>query len=841
MHSKDTEPKLLSIRLAHLFPAFLVLFGTHMHGQTASPPPSSNEDEPLMLEQFVSIGTRFDQRTVTQSPVPIDIISTSDLQVGGQNDMGQMLAASVPSIFFQPNQSASDASFARPIRLRGLASNQLLILVNGKRRHGSAHKAEVDVIGTDINSLPPNAFGSVEVLRDGAAAQYGSDAIGGVLNFVLRSDQGVEVATMFGQQYEGDGDVFEATIDAGTVWGPNGFLHASAYFRTRDSTNRQGTDVRQQYFGLRNGQPVIFGTVSATDNTPVLLPGDSFDPREATFDRNNNYRRGSSESEEYGIVLNTRRALTDTITFSAFGGYSERESRNPYVFRRPLDANNVRAIFPDGYQPIQIPRVDDTSLSLGLNGKAGEWDWELSETWGRNRVAIYPTNTLNATLGVDSPTGFYAGGVGLQQASTNLDLKRSFDGGLPAPINFATGLEYRWENYWIVAGEPDSYRVGPVKVLDGPQAGTQPNAGSQGYPGFRPSDEVDPTRDNVALYVDAETKFVERLLLSAAARYEEYSDAGDTLDGKIAGRLELTPAIALRASVSSGFRAPSLVESYYSQSPTLFVSGVSFITRHFPVSTPQARALGATDLTPEQSVGYSAGVTGSFGENLSLSVDFYRIEVTDQIVRTSLFNDAGTRAFLAANGFTDVAGATFFVNGVDLETEGMDFTGRYSMKFAHGGALTLTSALNRNRPTVTRVAPTPPELAAITTIPILDTNRRISLEQARPRESFNASVRYEVGKWEFATRLTRHGKYVTAGATRALDLTYAAQWITDLDLSYRYSDSLSFSVGASNLFDVYPDKVPQANNPSGVTQYNNGSPFGYNGGFYFTRITLSFK
>lgn len=822
----------------------LLVLSSSLPAQSAPAPASStsaSEDEPIMLEQFVSVGTRFDQRTVTESPVPIDIISTRDLQVGGQSDMGQMLAASVPSIFFQPNQTASDASFARPIRLRGLASNQLLILVNGKRRHGSAHKAEVDVIGIDINSLPPNAFGSVEVLRDGAAAQYGSDAIGGVLNFVLRSDPGTEFTTMYGQHYEGDGDVFETTLDAGTAWGRDGFLHASAYYRTRDGTNRQGTDKRQQYFGIRNGQPVIFGTVSATDNTPVLLPGDAFDPREATFDRNNNYKRGTSEGDEFGFVLNARRALTDTVTFSAFGGYSERETRNPYVFRRPLDVNNVRAIFPDGYQPIQIPEVDDTSLSVGLNGRAGEWDWELSETWGRNRVAIYPTNTVNATLGTASPTSFYAGGVGLQQASTNLDLKRSFDAGRPAPINFATGLEYRWENYWITAGEPDSYRVGSAKVLDGPQIGTQPNAGSQGYPGFRPSDEVDPTRDNIAVYLDAETKFADRLLLSAAARYENYSDAGSTLDGKIASRLELTPAIALRASASTGFRAPSLVESYYSQSPTLFVSGVSFITRHFPVSTPEARALGAKDLKPEESVAYSAGLTGSFGEALTLSVDFYQVEVTDQIVRTSLFNDAGTRAFLAANGFTDVAGATFFINGVDLQTRGLDFTARYSMKFAHGGTLTLTSALNLNKPEVTRVAPTPPELAAITTIPILDANRRISLELARPRESFNASARYEIGKWEAAVRLTRYGEYVSPGSTRALDLTFDAQWITDLDLSYRHSDFVTIGIGASNLFDIYPDKVPPDSNPSGVTQYSNGSPFGYNGGFYFTKITLRFK
>ncbi len=804
-------------------------------------PTGAEEGKVVRLDDFVSTGTRFQGRTIVESPVPVDIITERDMRAGGMTEMGQMLAASVPSVSFPPNQAASDASFARPIRLRGLASNQLLILVNGKRRHGSAHKAEVDVIGVDINSMPPNAFASVEVLRDGAAAQYGSDAIAGVLNFILRSDRGYELSTLVGQTFEGDGGLVEVSLNAGARLGENGVIHAAVYSRHQGESNRQGTDVRQQYFGLRNGNPVIFGTVSSTNNAPVLLPGDTFDPREATFDRNNNYKRGMPETDEAGIFLNAKMPLANGMHFYAFGGYSERKSRNPYVFRRPLDQNNVRAIFPHGFQPIQIPTVTDASLSAGLSGRTAGWDWEISETWGRNRVKINPTNTVNPSLGTESPTSFHAGAVMLQQASTNLDFRRSFDVGLAEPLNVATGLEYRWENYRISAGEPNSYRLGPVRVLDGPQTGAQTNAGSQGYPGFRPSDEVNPTRDNVAAYIETEAKPSSRVILTAAARYENYSDAGTTLDGKVAGRLELTPAIALRASASTGFRAPSLVESYYSQSPTLFVSGVSFISRHFPVDTPQARALGARDLKPEESTAFSVGLTFNFSEELSFSVDGYHMKIEEQIVRTSFFNDAGTRAFLAANGFTDVAGATFFVNGVDMQTRGIDVAGRYLHRFDNGSKLTLTTALNLNDPEVKRVAPTPPELQAITTIPILDANRRIGLEQSRPRQSFNVAARYERGNWNASTRLVRYGEVTSAGATRPQDQTFGAKWVTDVELSYRFGKHLTIAVGANNLFDVYPDKVRPENNPTGVIQYSGLSPFGYNGGFYFTRVSLSFK
>ncbi|MSU64722.1 MAG: TonB-dependent receptor [Opitutus sp.] len=797
--------------------------------------------EVVKLDPYISTGTRFDNRTVLESMVPIDVINVREMTAGGQTDLGSMLAASIPSITFPPITAASDASFARPIRLRGLASNELLILVGGKRLYQSSWKAETDVIGPDINSLPPNAFSSIEVLRDGAAAQYGSDAIAGVINFILKRDKGYDISTLAGRNYAGDGSTLETSLDGGIALQKNGYVHASAYYRFHDFTNRQGPDRRQQYFGTRNGQPVVFGTLSPTDNTPVLLPGDAFDPREAAFDRNHHFRRGDPRLNERGIMLNGEQEISPGLTVYGYGGAMERVVVSPYNWRRALDDNTVRAIFPSGYQPMEIPTVTDLLLSGGVKGRSSDWHWDISETLGRNQVSVNPANTLNPSMGTTSPTSFDAGSVMLQQALTMVDLTRSFNIGRPTPLDLALGLEFRRENYRIKAGEPNSYQFGGVLILDGPNRGRQSNAGSQGYPGFQPSDEVNPTRDNVAGYVDLEHHLTKEWDVSIAGRAEHFTNAGDTFTSKLATRFELTPAISLRGSISTGFRAPSLVESFYNQSPTIFQNGVSFITKHFPVSSPAAAALGAKPLKPEKSVSKSLGITAKFMEDAgSLSLDVYQVEVDNQINRTSLFNDASTQRYLIANGFNNVAGATFFLNSDDIRTRGMDITARYNLKFSNGGRLALTSAVNFNQPFVKWVAPTPPQLAAVTTIPIFDRTRVIGLEYGRPRRSFHFDASYQWKQLEFSVREVRYGEYRTASNNAALDQAYRAKWVTDAELTYHVTKVLTVSVGASNAFDIYPDKVLAAANPSGVTQYS-GGPFGYNGGFYFTRVALHFK
>ena len=789
------------------------------------------------LDTVIVTGTRFSNRTVLESPVPVDVLSQEDMRSGGYSDTPTMLQALVPSFYFNPVNTANSGSFMRRASMRGLGAGQSLVLVNGKRRHLGINGSGA---AADFNAFPPTAIGRIEVLRDGAAAQYGSDAIAGVVNVILRQDIGTEVETTLGQTYEGDGGTLETSIDHGFEIGDGGFFHTSLYLRKSDFTNRQGYDKRQMYFGYRNGQPIIFPTTSSTDATPVLQPGDTFDPRESTIDRYNTYTVGDSRRDEKGVFFNAELPLSG-VSLYGFGGYMRREIETPFVFRAPLDNNNVRAIHPDGFQPIMLGIVTDASLAVGLKGTWGEWDWDLSENWGANNTRPYPRNTVNPSMGLNSPTEFHAGRYAMQQAVTNFDLRRSFDTGWEAPLYLALGAEYRWEQFDTRAGWPEGYLHGGVPVLDGPNAGATTNAGSQGFGALRPEDEVDKKRHNYALYADVESTFRDRLTLSAAARFEDYSDFGTTFDGKLAFRFAVNDHFALRGSASSGFRAPTLSDSHYTSTSSSFVQGVSYFVLVMPTTHPVARLMGATDLKPEESMGYSVGSTFQFLDNrLNFSLDLYQIEVTDQLVYSSLFNDASSRAFFAANGYPNVNGVQFLTNATDVRVRGLDLTGNYVLDFASGGTLTLTSAVNFNNRKVLRVADTPPELAAITPIPLYNRTNLISYAEGRPRRTLNFSGRYEIGDWSFFARVMRYGEFVSANANPIFDQTYGAKWLTDLSVSTKIGEPFTVTLGVNNAFDVYPDENSPANNPQGPFRYPTASPFGYNGGYYYLRFKASF-
>ena len=805
------------------------------------PAPTTSNDQILMLDPVITTGTRFTNRTVLESVVPIDVINASDLRMTGLVDIGNMLAASVPSITYNPNASGSDASFARPIHLRGLNSDAVLILVNGKRLHPSSWKAETPIIGADIEAIAPNAFSSVEVLRDGAAAQYGSDAISGVINFNLKRVVESTTSVLLGETMAGDGGSLEITADEGQALGTDGFIHTSFYYHHHDFTNRQGYDVRQQYFAFNSaGQPVILPVVSSFNSTPVLPPGDTFDPREATFDRKTNYLHGDPDSDFRSIFINAEKGVGHGMTFYFFGGLTEREEKVPYVFRQPLNINNVRGIFPNGFEPIEEPTVTDIEFTAGIKGKAAGWDWDFSETLGQNEVFVHMIHSLNPSMGLSSPTSFYAGKVGALQSTFDLDVTKQ----LFPSLGVAGGLEYRDEGYWIGAGDPTSYNYYGVLVLDGPQIGLQTNAGSQAYPGFRPSDSLHKNRTNEAGYVDFDYKVTPEWDVDIAGRAEKYSDAGNTEDGKVAMRYQITPNFALRGSISNGFRAPSLLESYYSQTPTIFVGSTSYITRSFPVTDPIAVLMGAKPLKPEHSTNASVGVTGEFlNKSLNITLDAYQILVTQMIIRSSLFNDASSIAFLQSHGYPNVAGAEFFINAVDERTRGFDITAHYALpKFANGGRITLTAALNVNQPLVTWVAPTPPQLAAITSIALFTPANVLSQEYSLARQNSDYSLDYNYKRFEANIHETRYGSIFSVNTSNAaLNQTFGAKWITDISASFKYSKMVTFTVGVNNLFNTYPDQVIPQNNNTGTGPYPNSSPFGIDGGFFFAKATVNFK
>jgi iron complex outermembrane receptor protein len=804
--------------------------------EPASAPASASTTEvPDGVQTVIVTGTRFSNRTELESPVPIDVLSRETLRSGGYNDTPSMLSALVPSAYFPPTSTANSSSFMRRVKIRGLNESQVLVLINGKRKHLGVNASSA---AADFNSFPTSSIGHIEVLRDGAAAQYGSDAIAGVVNVILRRDLGTQVETTLGQTYEGDGEVAEVSLDNGIEIGAGGFLHSSLYYRNRGKTNRQGYDKRQMYFGTRNGNPIVFPTTSASDATPLTQPGDTFDPRELTIDRYNTYRVGDPESEDMGLFLNAELPLGE-LTGYAFGGYMRREVETPFVFRAPLDNNNVRAIYPDGFQPSMVGIVTDGSFNAGVKGALAGWDFDLSQGWGLNNLRPYPSNTLNPSLGVDSPTTFYAGKYALQQAVTNVDLTRSLNIGWQAPLDLALGAEFRWDKFATEQGRAAGYIHGGVPVLDGPNAGAITNAGSQGFGALRPSDEVDVDRTNYAVYADLETTFWERLTLSAAGRYEKYSDFGDTVDGKLAFRFEATDVLAFRGSASTGFRAPSLADIYYLSTSSSFIQGVSYVTRRFAPSDPVARLMGAKDLEPEESESVSLGVVLNWGSHLNLTVDLYQIDVTDQIVSSSNFNDARARTFYAANGYPSISGASFPTNAIDARVEGVDVTGRYTIDFA-ASQLTLTAAMNFNNREVTRIAPTPPELAAITSIPLFNRDSLITYSKGQPRRTFNFSGTYELGDWTFFARAMYYGEYFTGTANPIFDQTFSEEWLADVSLSRRFGDKYTLTVGANNVLDEYPDEYSAINNPQGPFRYPSVSPFGYNGGYYYLRVNAKF-
>lgn len=798
-------------------------------GATPAGAPASTD-----LDTVVVTGTRFANRTVLESPVPIDVLSEADLRATGHSDTPSMLASLVPSVNFPPTNTGNSSSFMRRLSIRGLNSSQVLVLVNGKRRHLGVNGSSA---AADFNSFPPTAIGHIEVLRDGAAAQYGSDAIAGVVNVILRRDLGTRLEATIGQTYEGDGETAEVSLNHGIALGDSGFLHAAFYHRNQNTTNRQGYDRRQMYFGERDGRPIVFPTTGPADATPVLQPGDTLDPREATFDRYNTYRIGDPKRDENALFFNAELPV-GALDLYGFGGYARREVETPFVFRAPLDNNNVRAIYPDGFQPLMLGVVSDASLNVGLKGTLGAWDVDFSQGWGNNNTRPYPRNTLNPSLGVDSPTEFYAGKYSLTQAVTNLDFTRQLDSGWQAPVYLALGAEYRRDGFRTEAGWPAGYQHGGVPVLDGPNAGNNTNAGSQGFGALRPEDEVDVGRSNYAVYADVETEFWNRLTVSAAGRFERYSDFGNTFDGKLSFRLPFNPIFALRGSVSTGFRAPTLVDSHYTSTSSNFIQGVSYVTRRFPPSDEVARLMGAKDLQPEESLSFGIGGTFRFTDAFHASVDLYQIEVDDQLASSSTFNDARARAFFAEHGYPNISGASFPINAIDARVRGLDITGTHATEFSGGSRLTLTSAINFNNRKILRTIETPPELREITSIDLYNRDQQVSYAEGQPRRSFNVSGNYEIGEWALFTRVVRYGSYRNANVNPIYDETFSSKWLTDVSVARRVGESLTLRLGVNNLFDTYPDERTAINNPHGAARYPASSPFGFNGGYYYLRMQL---
>lgn len=791
----------------------------------------------IALDQVVVTGSRRVDRTVVEAPAPVDVFSAEDIAQTGLTETSQIIQMLAPSFNF-PRPSVNDGTdHIRPATLRGLGPDQVLVLLNGKRRHNTALVHVNQSVGrgstsVDFNAIPANAIERIEILRDGAAAQYGSDAIAGVINIILKSSAGASVSGSVGQRYSStygtttngtavtfgerdfrDGRVLQADANLGWSFRGDGFLHLSGEFRDRERTNRTRVDTSAQ-----------------------CLAGDT----RCTNPRHHQSWAGDPETQDRIGFFNAALPLNNGMRVYGSGGVSVRDGLAAGFFRRSRDDRTLRAIHPNGFLPLIRSDILDGSGTVGVKGEARGWGWDLSGVYGMNAFEFFVDSSNNTSMGAASPTSFYAGAQRFNQATLNLDVARTF-AGMRRPMTLAFGLEGRRDNYQLEKGDENSYRDGGVRILDGPNAGQPAPPFAQVFPGFRPVDEADQSRTNVGAYVDMETNLTSKLLVAAAARAENYSDFGSTVDGKLNGRFEPVKGFSVRGGVQTGFRAPSLAQSYFSAVSTNFINvgGVNtpFEIRTFAIGTPGATLLGATPLKPEQSLNWSAGLTIRPIENLSLTTDYYRVAIEDRIVLSGNFIHASVRQLLEQNGITGVSGARYFTNAIDTRTEGVDVVVQYGLNFGARGLLRLTGGHNQNTTKVTRVSATPPQLAAVSSA-LFDRVQRALFEVGQPRSNTSLAANYIWNRFNANVHTHRFGKVTefAPATTGANDQTFSAKWVTDASLSYRFFDRLALSLGGNNIFDVYPDTVKSANQTRGIYPYDASSAtWGINGAYFYVK------
>jgi len=818
------------------------------------------------LEQVVVTGTRVANRSALDTAVPVDVVPLSALQNLGIAEINQALSVAVPSFNFPRPGLADGTDTVRPATLRGLAPDQTLVLVNGKRRHTAALVNVNDTVGrgaaaVDLNTIPNAAVRAIEVLRDGASAQYGSDAIAGVINLRLREDRdGGELGVSYGWRdttYEtltgtppagatwsapavlkrsrSDGETLTVSGWKGFALGDSGFVTVAAEYKDQSRTERGGWDARAQY---------------------ARVAGNAFDPREATFNRFSQWY-GEPEVKQSTVLVNAGYDIDESTEFYASASYQDRSAVSAGFQRLANDPSgrNIASIYPDGFLPQIAPDVTDFALSAGVRWSLGEWAMDASLGYGMNDMEFTIQNTLNRSLGPTSKTVFDAGGYDYNQLVFNLSGVRGVEvSGLASPLNVAVGVEARREGYTITAGEPDSWRNGGARLPLGSPGCTAPTAadtaaggcptpsGAQVFPGFRPANAVDESRNAVGVYVDLEANLTDRLLASAAMRAEDYSDFGSNVSGKLAVRYDLTDSFALRGSYSTGFRAPSLQQQFFATTSTNFIGGVPFDVTTFPATDPVAVALGSKQLDSEESTNLAIGAVLRLGA-ASLTVDAYRIKLDNRIVLSENLTSPAVRNFLTSRGFIGIGGGRFFINGVDTTTEGFDVVFNYPVVTETAGRFDITVTANFNDTEVTKI-PTTSQLSALSPAPILfDRLNRLRFEEGTPKNKYALSLAWSLGDLGLTARATRYGDVLAAQnapTATAPDFLLTAKTLVDLEARYALGERIKLAVGADNVLDEYPDPLPPGLNSTGATSFSNLSPFGRSGRFVYGRVTFAF-
>ena len=915
------------------------------------------------LQDVVIIGSRSPGRTVTESAVPIDVINMKAIaSQGPQVNLNQILNMVAPSFTSNTMTVADGTDHIDPAQLRGLGPDQVLVLVNGKRRHTSSlvninGSPGRGAVGTDLNALPAFALEKIEILRDGASAQYGSDAIAGVINLNVKKDtKKLDIAVFAGSNFSkgandhnggNDGNNVQLDLNYGTNLGKEkSFINATASFQLRDNTSR-AKDVTGTLFNGYNAVEqraseagtninALFGNITNTPNSAQILSAiktyapqvNYFTAAQQTainsattigamqtalnFDatagelayrglerRDFNMNVGQSSLTSAQFFLNAAYPINDNLELYAFGGSSYRNGESAGFYRRPNQSRSYTGLYPNGFLPEIHSTINDISAAAGLRGKIFQnWNFDLSNTYGQNTFDYNIENTVNTTLRENSPTEFDAGGLGFAQNTTNFDVNRKFE-----KLNVAFGAEYRNENFQINAGEPNSYNL--YDINGAVVTGTTPSnirvtdffsaarpGGAQVFPGFRPANAVDESRNSVALYGDLEYDVTDKWMVNGAIRFENYSDFGSTTNYKLASRYKVTPNINLRGAVATGFRAPSLHQIYFNSTSTQFVGGVPFEVGTFRNDSEAAQLLGIPKLKQEESKSASLGFTAKIPSvNITLTADAYIIGIQDRVVLTDQFSRpggtpaAGTPAAILNKAFDDAeaTAATFFSNAIDTQSRGIDIV--ISQVANLGNGLKLKNDLAATFGETKRIGD-------INASPILEANgqinryysemSRVYLQEAVPRKKINLTNTLTVKKFDFFLRNVFFGEVTDPNTVdvngdgriegaiingQAVEIEHpiwSSRVITDVSVGYNLTKNAKIVVGANNLFDIYPSlnygpvtairprlvagaldytAAPSTIDLSNANQFvysRNVSQFGQNGRFVFARLSYSF-
>jgi iron complex outermembrane receptor protein len=770
-------------------------------------------DQTAPADEVVVTGTRQTNRTVAESMAPIQVLTPQ---------------ADVLPSFTLPSAAGSNLSnVIRIAEFRGLNPDQVLILVNGKRRHPGAI---VNVSGTvgvgaqavNLNDIPPGAIERIEVLSDGAAAQYGSDAIAGVINIILKgNDSGGMVNAQGGQYFAGDGKNGEVDADAGFKLGDDGFFNIAA----------SAIDQR--------------GTSRATDATltPLYYAGN---PLNAAPDGVLYHNYGIAPYFIVPTSFNMEKPLGAGFTLYSFGTYTHTFAEQYLGYRAPSNANNVLAIWPNGFQPKNQVYEDDTSITIGVKkSNVLGWSVDLSATDGMSYDHAELRNSVNPTYGTASPIDFNLGNLIADEFTVNFDLHRDFSLGLAGPLSVALGAEYISEGYVIETGDVAGYANGGQPILTGPSAGKFTDVpGAQAEASFDPFSATNDHRESFAGYVDLETEVLKGWNVGLAGRYEDYSDFGSNLSGKLSSRYQIFNWLAVRGTVNNGFRAPSIGQEFYSTESTTQYQGVDYKIAILPASSVAARILGATPLKAEDSFNLSGGFVMTPIPHLTVTLDGYHIDIDHRIVLSSNIGlepsgalNPTVASLLQAQGVQGVNVGSYFLNGANTQTEGFDLVANYTMQ-VHGGRLSLNAAFDENDSEIRSLSSNASQPIFGTTV--FNSTSQKQLTKTTPANKTILSEDYVLGKWDFFFRANRFGHYLQPSTVAGADSYAKPAWTFDTELLYHLTDHVQVGLGAQNMLNNYPSHANPLNfvasTFNGANIYNAHSPFGISGGDYYARL-----